>query len=92
MKKTTIALIVILILVLISLALPKPYSLHTKIKSCVDSKIVSLAYINQDSGWCAGIIYPSSKEELWQNPTCTMLIKGWDCFGYKIFKKMSFAL
>jgi hypothetical protein len=92
MKKTTIALIVILILIFICLAIPKPYSLSTNIKSCADSKIISAVYFNQDSGWCAGIVYPSNRDETWQNPICTMSIKGWDCFGYKFFKKASIAL
>lgn len=59
-----------------------------------DLGIPSIIYVNETSGWCAGIIYPTNKERESDFPTtsCKMVTKGWDCLGAKFSKKESIAL
>lgn len=95
MKKIVIISSIVLI-ILIIFVVPKPYSLSTEAKSCkrvffndgIETLIPnSVVYESADSGWCVGMIYPTSKEKEIGNPSCTMLTKGWDCLGYKFLQE-----
>lgn len=66
---------IIFIILIIILLIPKPYSIVKKLSI---NELLGMPVGDPiEKGFCFGVIYPKK-------------FVGWDCFGYKAFKKESY--